>query len=235
MWAKRMLVAGVALLGIAGCGSGSTTSSSSTPTTSTTATTNTSASAQATTSATGSTAAASTATTTTASAGATASGTAAPGTELALGSSATVPYQPVGADQSSTPKFKLRVTVSAIEKGSLSDFNGIKLNSTEKASTPYYLKVDIANVGQGNAGSEGSSGGEGNPAIDVEGVDSSGEPQQSVVFLGEFPRCEYKEPPKPFSHGKSFSTCLTFLIPGGIHEAAYTGTEAYVLKPVTWK
>lgn len=237
VWSARALAAGAALLGVAGCGSGGSTSSGTTAASSAATAAKTSASTQPTTSAgTGSTAAASAATTSASSGSSAAtSGTVAPGTALALGASATVPYQPVGANQSSAPKFKLRVTVLTLEKGKLSDFNGIKLNSTEKASTPYYAKVEFENVGEGNAGSEGSSGGEGNPAVQVEGVDSSGETEQSVTFFGEFPRCEYKEPPKPFTHGKRFATCLTFLVPGGISKIAYTGTEAYVSQPVTWK
>lgn len=153
----------------------------------------------------------------------------APGSSLAVGNTATVPYQPVGASQSAKPKFTLQVTITALEKGSLSDFNGIKLDATEKASTPVYIKAKITNAGPGDAGSGG------NPSVNVEGVDTSGETQQSVTFFGDFPRCEYVEVPKPFTKGKSFTTCLTFLIPGGVAKAAYTGTEKYVLTPVTWK
>jgi hypothetical protein len=235
VWSACALVSGAALLSLAGCGSSSSGSSGTTAAKSTPAAT-TSASTQSSASTASSATTASTAATTTASSGSTAtSGTAAPGTELALGASAVVPYQPVSADQSAPAKFKLRVTVLTMEKGSLSDFNGIKLNSTEKASTPYYAKVKIENAGEGDADSEGSAGDEGNPAVEIEGVDSSGEAEQNVTFFGEFPRCEYKQPPKPFTHGKSFTTCITFLVPGGIRKVAYTGTEAYESSPVTWK
>ena len=215
----RFLTVAIAIA-LAGCGGGASSSSSAqtTPTsTTTTSTTTTTAGTQSTTTA------------STTSSASTASGTTAPGSSLAVGDTATVPYQPVGADQSAKPKFTLQVTVSALEKGSLSDFNGIKLDATEKASTPVYIKVKIANDGPGDAGSGG------NPSVNIEGVDTSGETQQSVTFFGDFPRCEYVEPPKPFTKGKSFTTCLTFLIPGGIAKAAYTGTEKYVLTPVTWK
>ena len=40
--------------------------------------------------------------------------------------------------------------------------------------------------------------------------------------------------PNPMAPGSSFETCLTFLIPGGITKVAYTGTESYIEKPVTW-
>jgi hypothetical protein len=103
------LLVGVATIATAGCGS----ASHSTSTTQSTASTGTIAS---------------TATGT--------SGTTAPGTALAVGATATVPYQPVTANQTSKPEFKLQVTVSAIEQGSLSDFNGIKLEAAQKASTP---------------------------------------------------------------------------------------------------
>jgi hypothetical protein len=204
---------GAVAIGIVGCGSSGSSTSTSQPTTSSGGQTT------ATTASTATTAAAATST----------SGTTAPGTALAVGATATVPYQPVSANQASKPQFKLQVTVSAIEKGSLSDFNGLKLDATQKAGTPFYVKAKITNV------SEGDAGGQDNPSINIEGVDSTGETQQSVTFLGEFPRCEDKEPPKPFSHGKSFETCLTFLVPGGITKAAYTSTEAYIDKPVTWK
>jgi len=221
---STVAVAVAAAWGATGCG-GSNTTTGSTATSTTTAATSSSASTTGAGAAPSTTQAATSAASTAAGTSAP-SGSTSPGTALGVGTTATVPYQP---NSESTPKFKLAVTVTAIEKGKLSDFNGIKLDSAEKASTPFYVKVKIANVGSGDAG------GSNNPAINIEGVDSSGETQQSVTFLGDFPRCEYKEPPKPFSHGKSFEACLTFLVPGGITKAAYTGAEAYVTSPVTWK
>jgi hypothetical protein len=35
--------------------------------------------------------------------------------------------------------------------------------------------------------------------------------------------------------GKSYETCLTFLVPGGITAAAYTGDSDYIDSPVMWK
>ena len=213
----KALIVGAAAIGVVGCGgssnSASTTQSATPPATQAQAT---SASTQST-SATGTTAAA-------------ASGITAAGTALAVGATATVPYSSSSVSQSSKPEFTLQVTVTAIEKGTLSDFNGIKLDSTQKAGTPFYVKAKMTNIGSGDAGKGG------NPSINIEGVDSTGETQQSVTFLlGGFPRCESKEPPKPFSQGKSFETCLVFLVPGGITKAAYTGAAAYITNPVTWK
>lgn len=156
-------------------------------------------------------------------------GTTPPGQALALGASATVPYQPVSAPQDATAKYKLRVVVSAIEKGRLSDFKGGRFTKAEQGSTPVYVRFKMTNVGDGDAGSAG------NPAVEIEGVDGDGDTAQALVLYSAFPRCEYKQPPKPFTYGKSFESCLVFLVPGGIEKAVYTGTEAYVDSPVSWK
>lgn len=209
----------LATLAVTGCGSSSNSSSTTTasapaPSTQTSQTTSTASSTPTETSSSSSSSGT--------------SGATAPGASLAVGSQATLPYAPVSTGGENA-KFKLGVKVTAIEKGSLSDFNGIKLDATQKASIPVYVKVDISNAGAGDAGKDG------NPSVEIEGVDSTGETQQSITFLGSFPRCEEKQPPKPFTHGKTFSTCLTFMVPGGIKKAAYTGTTDYVTSPVTWK
>jgi hypothetical protein len=209
---RRALLVGAAALGIAGCGSSSSTTSTQSPVTTAAA-----ASTSTTTSSTG-----------TSTSGEGESGVTKPGTALAVGQSATVPFERLDTTTStSAPKLKMQVKVTAIEKGTLNDFNGIKLDASQKAGTPYYVKVQMTNLSALDGGTD--------PAVDVQGVDSTGETQQSVTFLGSFPRCESKEPPKPFTKGKSFETCLVFLVPGGITKAAYTGTEAYISTPVTWK
>jgi hypothetical protein len=159
----------------------------------------------------------------------TADGTTPPGQSLALGAAATVPYQPVSAPQGATAKYKLRVVVSTMEKGRLSDFNGGRFTKTQEGSTPVYVRFKMTNVGDGDAGSAG------NPAVEIEGVDSDGDTQQALVLYSAFPRCEYRQPSKPFTYGKSFESCVVFLVPGGITKVVYTGTEAYVDSPVSWK
>jgi hypothetical protein len=112
--------------------------------------------------------------------GAAVSGITSPGTALPVGAAATVPYTLESSSPGNASKVKLQVTVKSIEKGTLADFNGVKLDATQKASTPFYIKVKITNVGAGDAGTPD------NPAIQIEGVDSTGETQQSVTFLFEF-------------------------------------------------
>jgi hypothetical protein len=154
---------------------------------------------------------------------------AAPGAAFKAGQTATVGFDTTTKAGKRGPSYKLNVNVMSITKGSLADFNGIKLDANEKASTPSYVKVKITSLGPGKMTTTDED-----PAISVEGVDSTGQTQQSVTFFGDFPKCNEAQTPNPLAVGKSFETCLTFLVPGGIGKVAYTGTESYITKPVTW-
>jgi hypothetical protein len=220
------LVAMALALGTAACGSSSsggsqTQSASSSAGSAAPASTATSSAAAAATS-TSAAAAASSA----ASAGAS---LAAPGATFKAGQTATVGFSTTTKAGKPGPSYKVNVNVMSISKGSLADFNGIKLDASEKASIPYYVKVKITSLGPGKMATSSND-----PAISVEGVDSTGQTQQSVTFFGDFPKCEEAQTPNPLAVGKSFQTCLTFLVPGGITKVAYTGTESYITKPVTW-
>jgi hypothetical protein len=154
---------------------------------------------------------------------------AAPGAALAAGQPANVSFQTTTGSGANGPSYKLQVTVESIKKGSLKDFNGIQLDANEKASTPDYVKVRIANTGATSFNTSSND-----PAISVEGVDDTGNTDTSVTFFGTFPSCPDTDTPSPFRAGQSFETCLTYLVPGGITKVAYTGTDAYETSPVTW-
>ena len=155
------------------------------------------------------------------------SAVAAPGSSLAVGQTAMVAYRSLPSSGGATTTSKLKVTVESIKKGSLADFNGIQLDANQKASTPAYVKVRLTNAGPHTVhGSEAS--------VAIEGVDDTGQTQQSVTFIGTFPPCPDNESNAPLAAGQSFETCLTFLVPGGIKKIAYTGTENYMTSPVTW-
>jgi hypothetical protein len=68
----------------------------------------------------------------------------------------------------------------------------------------------------------------------IEGVDSTGNNQSSVTFIGEFPRCPDSASTKPIGAGNGYNDCLTFLVPGGIKAISYNGTTDYIDSPVTW-
>src|SRR5437764_821090 len=71
-------------------------------------------------------------------------------------------------------------------------------------------------------------------AAAIEGVDSTGNNQSSVTFIGEFPRCPDAASTKPLGTGQGYDDCLTFLVPGGIKRISYNGTTDYINSPVTW-
>jgi hypothetical protein len=150
----------------------------------------------------------------------------APGTKLAVGQSAKVGYNPAGSTDKSKSS-TLLVTVQSFEKGSLSDFNGIQLDATQKASTPYYVKVHVTNLGPHDVDIDGT-------AAAIEGVDTTGNNQSSVTFIGDFPRCPDSASTKPLGAGRGYDDCLTFLVPGGITKVSYNGTSDYIDSPVTW-
>jgi hypothetical protein len=103
---------------------------------------------------------------------------AAPGTNFAPGQSATVPYQVTQSNGASGPTYRLRITVQSIERGTLADFNGIQLDADQKASTPYYVRVRMTNLGPYTLkASENDQAGE------IQAVDKTDQPQDSVTFF----------------------------------------------------
>lgn len=216
--ARRAAAAVAALLGawaLAGCGSSSHAATSSTKPASGSAPAAVAAPAAATTSAT-STAQQSDP-----------SSVAAPGTTFRFGQKATVAYQSDAGGN--TPTYKVAVMVQAPQRGTLADFNGIQLDSSEKAGTPDYVQVKLTNLGPGSINTS-----EDDPSIELQGVDSTGSLQDSVTFFGTFQRCNDNTAPSPWPVGHSFSTCLTFLVPGGINKVGYVGTNSYLNSPVIW-
>jgi hypothetical protein len=147
------------------------------------------------------------------------------GASYAVGQTATVRYAPLSAFTKVTST--LKVTVDSLQQGTIADFNGIQLNAQEKAGTPDYVKVTITNLGPGKVKTADAG-------ADIQGVDNTGNTQQSVTFIGDFPRCNDTSSNAPLAAGQTMHTCLTFLVPGGIKKVGYTGTQDYIGTPVTW-
>ena len=110
-------------------------------------------------------------------------GTTAPGTALALGAPATVNYKP--GIKSNSPTYRLRVTVDSITKAPASDLNGVELEKEQQGKTPYYVKLSITNLGEGNASAE-----DGVPAVGFQTVDDRGQQGQELTLLGTFRPCD---------------------------------------------
>ena len=81
------------------------------------------------------------------------------------------------------------------------------------------------------------------PAITFTAIDDRGQQQQSITFLGTFSRCDDPTPPKQFVSGKTYQSCLAYLIPGGgsIQKvqwdngpAAANEVTPYFDRPIVW-
>jgi hypothetical protein len=155
-----------------------------------------------------------------------------PGATLKLGETAHVTYKPLTATDDKN-LFQVDATAEKIEKGSLDDFKNISLDEDQKSSTPYYVTVKIENTGKeiplGDM--------EGDPDLKFGAMDDRGQEQPSITFIGDFERCEDADAPKPFAKGKSYESCLAFLVggDGSITEVRWKGSDKYILKPVAWK
>ena len=77
----------------------------------------------------------------------------------------------------------------------------------------------------------------------VTAIDDRGQEQQSITFLGTFSRCDDPTPPKQFVSGKTYQSCLAYLIPGGgsIQKvqwdngpAAANAVTPYFDRPIVW-
>jgi hypothetical protein len=170
---------------------------------------------------------------------ATAAGLTPPGTHLALGQAATLGWVPAETDlkPGAHKGLMLQVTIKSIEKGSIADFANVQLDASQKKDTPYYVKVHFAALGSVAPPSDSD------PSITLDGIDDRGQTQSSLIFLGTFQRCDDATVPKPFTNGKSYDTCLTYLVPGGgsIQKMQWangpsngTDVSAYFDKPVVW-
>ena len=153
-----------------------------------------------------------------------------PGAKLKVGQTAHVTFKPLNAPATSKKTYKLDVTVLKIEKGTIDDFKNVDLDAAQKKSTPYYVSVRVSNPGAEVPVKNDD------PDIRFDGIDDRGQEQGSVTFFGTFDRCDDKSAPAPFTTGKSYESCLTYLLPGGgsIQQVHWSGSDEYVLKPISW-
>jgi hypothetical protein len=162
-----------------------------------------------------------------------------PGTHLALGGPATVGWVPPSQDLGTGVHkgIKLQVTVVSIQKGTMADFRNVELNGNQRNSTPYYVQLRVTALSNASVPKDSD------PAITFTAIDDRGQEQQSITFLGTFSRCDDPMPPKQFVSGKTYRSCLAYLIPGGgsIQKvqwdngpAAANQVTPYFDRPIVW-
>jgi hypothetical protein len=230
-WASACIGAAGLALGLAACGGGSspsaTSSSSSSPASSTTpqATASTPAAPASSSPSDGSAAS---------------GGLTPPGTKLSFGQPATVTYVAPSADTGTGAKhgIKMQVTVLSVKQGTKADFANVELNAKEKKETPYYVNLQLKALTGTKPPTKTDD-----PGFAFNAIDDRGQEQGSVTFFGTFKPCDEKSVPANFVHGKTYTTCFTYLVPGGgsIQQVAWPdgpvpadGVSPYFDKPVVW-
>jgi len=142
------------------------------------------------------------------------------GTQLGLGESATVAYEPrqeqVGA---------LDITVTRLDKASFKQFSGWKLSKETKSTQPYFVHAKIRNVGSTNLGDR-------RPPLYA--VDGENKLIESSTFASSFTPCPSANFPKKFKTGDTVSSCLVYLVPdhGDLDAVSFRPTEDF--NPITW-
>ena len=162
-----------------------------------------------------------------------------PGKRLKLGQAATLGWIPLDEATGSGAKkgLKVKVVVQSIEKGKIADFSNVKLNASQKKTTPYYVRVKITAL------AKTKPKGTDDPHIALRAIDDRDQAQGRIIVFGTFPKCDSTAAPKPFVSGKSYETCLAYLMAGGgsIKSVEWNDGPAkadklspYFDKPVVW-
>lgn len=144
-----------------------------------------------------------------------------PGSTLAFADTADVAYQP-----NETRSTVLGITVTKVEKASMSDFASYVLDTRTKESTPYYVHVKVTNLGEGDVGGTD---------IPLWAVDQSNTLIHSSSFTNTYAACPSPALPKSFAPQASISTCLVYLLPdhGTLGAVSFRPLQAYA--GIEWK
>ena len=154
------------------------------------------------------------------------SGVTKPGTGLSVGQTATVTYTPLTSSGNGKAR-TVKVTVASIHTGSAADLKTLDVSGAPKGALPQYATVTVTNLGPLSIDVDGTSDA-------IQGIDHSGNQQDPVSIIGDFPPCDQNSSTTPVAAGASFHTCLTYLVSGGIAKVGWTGTDDYMNSPVTW-
>ncbi len=144
------------------------------------------------------------------------------GTELKVGETATVAYEPrqdvIGA---------LDITVTKLERASFKLFVGWQLKPATRKTQPYFVTARVENVGDTDLGGRPVS-----PPLYA--LDGENKLIEASTFASSFKPCPSESLPKKFENGDKTTTCLVYLAPdkGRLAGASFRPTEAFV--PITW-
>ncbi len=155
-------------------------------------------------------------------------GTTPAGTKLAPGATALVNFEP------ESTSFRLELSVVSIQKGGSGDMNGVELSKAQQEQTPYYVRLQVRNIGSGNVAAHDVD-----PADEFQAIDDRGGQAQELTLLGHFRPCESVEEPKSFTQGVTYETCVVYMVGhgGSVAQVQWTGNggDAYSSNPIVWK
>ena len=143
-----------------------------------------------------------------------------PGTDLDLGETATLVWQPtanlIGV---------LDVSVDAVAEQSRSVLDGWARDDVMAASRPYFVTVSLTNAGESDLG-----------GLDIPLYlrDDTGALGAPWTLGGDFTDCQSGPMPTPFEPGDEIEVCLLYLAPDGarIEDMGFEPTEGY--DPISW-
>lgn len=125
-----------------------------------------------------------------------------PGTELALGETATIPQGDDGA--------AITVTVTEVTKGTSKDLAKLKDADKYKGYTPVYVQYEMT-------GTDSSTELGGDLLDDVDPILADGRKASTLVIIGTSPfeKCDRNSIPKEFGPGDTETTCQVAMIADG--------------------
>jgi hypothetical protein len=144
------------------------------------------------------------------------------GSKLSVGDRAVVAYRPA----ENAPVGVLDIKVIRLEKTTFKEsFVGWQLDAATKKSSPYFVHVQIKNVGDTDLGTRPA------PLYIVDGKNTLIEPSS---FASKFKPCPSTPFPKKFRHGDKVTICLVFLSPdkGKLTAVSFRPTEQF--DPIVW-
>jgi hypothetical protein len=143
-----------------------------------------------------------------------------PGTELSVGDHAVVAYHPRRGRVAA-----LDIAVTRLERAPLRDFSAWQLSKQQQASTPFYVRARVSNVGETPLG--------GRP-VPLYVVNEDDVLLESTPFASSFSPCPSTAFPRPFAPGDTANVCLVYLAPdhGRLVAVSFRPDESF--DPITW-
>jgi hypothetical protein len=143
-----------------------------------------------------------------------------PGSELGLGESAVVAWQPRQGEVG-----VLRMKVRKMEHADIKALKDWQLDAAGRRSSLYYLTVTVENSGEQNLGGR---------RIPLYVLDDADNLVGSSSFRSRFTPCPSPALPDAFAPGDKTTACLAYLVPrqGSLEAASFRPNERF--NPITW-